>query len=47
VLSNKCRLLAASLGAPTLPQHHDRFNVNFWISGVATRHQWILPYTDR
>ena len=31
--------LLASLGAPTLPQHHDRVIVDFSISGVATRHQ--------
>jgi hypothetical protein len=31
--------LLASLGAPTLPQHHDRVIDDFSISGVATRHQ--------
>jgi hypothetical protein len=32
--------LLASLGAPTLPQHHGRVIVDFSISGVATRHQY-------
>jgi len=33
--------LLASLGAPTLPQRHGRVNVNFSISGVATRQRQL------